>query len=118
MKLAKNQANAKQHHETELFLFENYSLSSSTLSSKIIEHILILKNKQKNKRICIHEIMQLIIAEMKMKIKMKNRLHSDDIKHLGLDMDKDIVNINRGGCKGLPLLPMQHPEMADINFQS
>ena len=104
MKLAKNQANAKQHPETELFLFENYSLSSSTLSSKIIEHILILKNKQKNKRICIHEIMQLIIAEMKMKIKMKNRLHSDDIKHLGLDMDKDIVNINRGGCKGLPEL--------------
>ena len=24
----------------------------------------------------------------------------------------------RGGCRGLPLLPMQHPEMADINFQS
>ena len=32
--LAKNQAKAKQHHETELSLFENYSLSSSTLSSK------------------------------------------------------------------------------------
>ena len=26
--------------------------------------------------------------------------------------------IRRGGCRGLPLLPMQHPEMADINFQS
>ena len=24
----------------------------------------------------------------------------------------------RGGCRGLPLLPMQHPEMAHINFQS
>ena len=23
-----------------------------------------------------------------------------------------------GGCRGLPLLPMQHPEMGDINFQS
>ena len=34
LKLAKNQANAKQHHETDLFLFENYSYSSSTLSSK------------------------------------------------------------------------------------
>ena len=26
--------------------------------------------------------------------------------------------IIRGGCRGLPLLPMQHPEMADLNFQS
>ena len=24
----------------------------------------------------------------------------------------------RGGCRGLPLMPMQHPEMAHINFQS
>ena len=34
LKLAKNKANAKQHPETELLLFENYSHSSSTLSSK------------------------------------------------------------------------------------
>ena len=34
LKLAKNQANAKQHPETELFLFEKYSHSSSTLSQK------------------------------------------------------------------------------------
>ena len=34
LKLAKNQANAKQHPETELLLFENYSHSSSTFSSK------------------------------------------------------------------------------------
>ena len=34
LKLAKNQANAKQHPEAELLLFENYSHSSSTLSSK------------------------------------------------------------------------------------
>ena len=27
-------------------------------------------------------------------------------------------NTNRGGFRGLPLLPMQHPEMAHINFQS
>ena len=26
--------------------------------------------------------------------------------------------MHRGGCRGLPLLPMQHPEMADINSQS
>ena len=35
LKLAKkNQARAKEHRETILFLCENYSLSSSTLSSK------------------------------------------------------------------------------------
>ena len=36
---------------------------------KITEHI--LKNNQKNKRVCVHEIILLII--MKMKMKMKNR---------------------------------------------
>ena len=41
---------------------------------KIIGHIPhILKNKQKNKRVCIYEITQLII--MKMNMKMKNRSH-------------------------------------------
>ena len=34
LKLAKNQAKAKQHPEAELLLFEIYLLSSSTLSSK------------------------------------------------------------------------------------
>ena len=34
LKLAKNQANSKQHPEAELLLFENYSHSSLTLSSK------------------------------------------------------------------------------------
>ena len=34
LKFAKNQANAKQHPEAEPLLFENYSRSSSTLSSK------------------------------------------------------------------------------------
>ena len=34
LKLAKNQANDKQHPEADLFLFENHSHSSSTLSSK------------------------------------------------------------------------------------
>ena len=34
MKLAKNQANAKQHPKAEFLLFENYSHSSYTLSSK------------------------------------------------------------------------------------
>ena len=34
LKLAKNQAKDKQHPETELLLFENYSLSSPALSFK------------------------------------------------------------------------------------
>ena len=34
LKSTNNQAEAKQHPEAELLLFENYSLSSSTLSSK------------------------------------------------------------------------------------
>ena len=45
LQLAKNQANTKQHLEAKLLLFENYSLSSSTLSSKIIRDI--LKDAQK-----------------------------------------------------------------------
>ena len=45
LKLGKNQAKAKQHPEAELFLFENYSLLSSKLSSKNSRDI--LKNIQK-----------------------------------------------------------------------
>ena len=70
LKLAKNQANAKQHTKTELLTFENYFHSSSTLSTK---------NNRICSRICvcIHEIIQLII--MKMKMKMKKRSHRYDI---------------------------------------
>ena len=42
---------------------------------KIIGHI--LKNKPKNKCVCIHEMMRLIVTKMKMK--MKNRSHRYDI---------------------------------------
>ena len=41
---------------------------------KIIGHI--LKNKQKNKCVCFHQIIRLII----MKMKMRNRSHRYDIK--------------------------------------
>ena len=34
LKLTKNQAKAKEHAKAKLLPFENYSLSSSTLSSK------------------------------------------------------------------------------------
>ena len=36
----------------------------------------ILENKQKNKHVCIHEIMQLIIMKMKMKMKIDSRKYS------------------------------------------
>ena len=44
LKRAKNQARAKQHPEAELLQFENYSLSTSTLSSK--KNGVILENVQ------------------------------------------------------------------------
>ena len=67
LKLAKNQANAKQYPEAELLLFENYLHSSSGNHQKITGHV--LKNKLKNKCVCIHEIIRLIITRMKMRIK-------------------------------------------------
>ena len=83
LKLAKNQTNPKQHSKAEFFLFENYSHSSSKLSSRTIGHI--LKNKQKTKCVCIQKIMRLVIIKMKMKI--KNRLHRCE------HMDTNIVSI-------------------------
>ena len=65
MKLAKNQANAKQHSEAELLLFETIHILHPHYHPKIIGHI--LKNKQKNKHVCIREIMLLIIMKMNMK---------------------------------------------------
>ena len=70
--IAKNEANAKQHPEAGLLLFIH--IFHQHYHPKIIGHI--LKNNQKNK--CFHEIMQLLIMKMKM----------------GLDMDRNIVNIN------------------------
>ena len=61
------QANTKQHPEAEHQYPHSYS--------KIIGHI--LKINQKNKCVCIHEIIRLII--MKMKMKMKNTLQRYDI---------------------------------------
>ena len=75
MKLAKNQANAKQHPEAELLVFGNYSHSSPGLSSK--NNRTYSKNKRKNKCVCIHEIIRLIIIKIKMK--MENRSCRYDI---------------------------------------
>ena len=48
LKLAKNQATAKQHPEAELSLLIYYSLSSSTLSSK--------NNRRYSKKICKNQM--------------------------------------------------------------
>ena len=52
LKLAKNQAKAKQHPEVELLLFENYSLSSYILSSKT--NLRYRKKCAKNKCVCFN----------------------------------------------------------------
>ena len=49
-----------QHPEAELLTFENYQ-------PRIIRHI--LKNKQKNKCVCIHKIIRLIIMKIRWKRK-------------------------------------------------
>ena len=68
--MAKNQANAKQHPEAGLFVFdENYSNSWSTLSS---ENIKTFSKKQEREQVCLYSWQYTI---MKMKMKMKNRLH-------------------------------------------
>ena len=51
-------------------LFDNYSHSSSTLSPKIMGHI--LKNKEQFKCVYIHKTIQITI--MKTTMKKKNRL--------------------------------------------
>ena len=73
LKLAKIQANAKQHPEAELVPFENYS----HYHSKIIGHV--LKNKEKDKYVCIHKITRLILIKMMMKI--KDRSHRSRHEH-------------------------------------
>ena len=55
LKLAKNQANAEQHPEAELLLFENYSHSSVMLSSKLSRTY----SKKISKRINVSVFMRL-----------------------------------------------------------
>ena len=73
--MAENQANAKQHSEAELLLFEIIDILHQRYHPRIIGHI--LKYKQNNKCVCINEIIRLIIV--KMKLKMKNRSHRYDV---------------------------------------
>ena len=54
LKIAKNQANTKQHPEAELLLLKIFHILHPRYQTKIIGHI--LKNKQNNKCVCIHAI--------------------------------------------------------------
>ena len=71
--MEKNQANAKQHPETEILLKENYSVSSFMLSSKT--KIRYSKKCVKSKCVCFNKIMWLIIT----RLKMKNGSHTYEI---------------------------------------
>ena len=76
LKLAKNQASAKQHPQAVNFCYlKIIHIFHPCYHPKIIRYI--LKSKQKNKCVGIHEIIRLII--MKMKVKMKNKSHRYDI---------------------------------------
>ena len=63
LKLAKNQANAEQHPVAELLLFENYSHSSPTLSTKNNR----IYSENISKRTGASVFIRLIIIKMKMK---------------------------------------------------
>ena len=57
--MAENEANAKQHQETELF--KVIHILDQCYQPRIIGHI--PKNKQKDKCVCIHKIMPVIIMK-------------------------------------------------------
>ena len=78
LKLPKNQAKAKQH--PEFLPFENYLLSSSTLSANNNRRY--SKKCTKNKYLCLYEVIWLMT--MKMRLKMID---------LGLDMNADVLNV-------------------------
>ena len=80
LKLAKDQAKAKQHPESERLLFENYSLSLSRLSPKNNRRY--SKKCTKNKCVCFNEVIWLMT--MKVRLKMKSRSHRYDINRTKL----------------------------------
>ena len=56
-----NQAKAKQHSEAKLLLIENYSISSSTLSSK--NNSRYSKTSIKSKYVCLNEVIMITDKE-------------------------------------------------------
>ena len=75
LKSAKKQAKAKQYPGPELLLYENYSISLSTLSSK--NNKTYSKEYAKKNFVYFNEIIWLII--MKRKLVMNNRSYRSDI---------------------------------------
>ena len=75
LKLAKNQTKTKQHPESELLLFQNYLLFSSTLSPKKTRRYSRKYTKEKVR--LFKEVIQLMT--MKIRLEMKNRSHRYDI---------------------------------------
>ena len=69
-KFTKNQANAKQHIESDFSYLKIIHTLHPHYLQKILGHI--LKNKQKGQPVFTHEITRLIIMKMKMKIKNKS----------------------------------------------
>ena len=67
LKLAKSQANAKQHPRLNFCCLKSIHILHPRYHSKKI--VRTLKSKQKNKCACIHEIIQLIIMKMEKKKK-------------------------------------------------
>ena len=88
LKLAKSEANTKQHLEAELLLFENLWHSYLHYHLEIIGYF--PNDKLKDKCICILETLRLIRLIM-MKMKMKSRSHS----YYGIETDTNVVNIKR-----------------------
>ena len=70
LKLARIQANAKQHPEADCHL-KIIHILHPRYHPKMVGQV--LKNKKKDKCVCIHKITRLIL--MKLKINMKNRSH-------------------------------------------
>ena len=79
----------KQMLSNSLRLNFCYLKNIRILHPKIIQHI--LENKQKNKCVCIYEIIQSII--MKMIMKMKNRSHRYDMNRFRSRHGQNIVSI-------------------------
>ena len=83
----KNQENSKQRPEAKLSYLRILHLR---YHPNIIGYI--LKNKQKNKCVCIHKIIRLIIVKIKMKMKNRSYRYKKKKIDLGLDMDRNKVN--------------------------
>ena len=87
LKFSKYQAKAKQHLEAEPLLFENYSLSSTKLSSKKSR-----KYSKKYTKTGASVLMRLSMT-MKMRLKIKKRSHIYNINGTRPRHGTNILNI-------------------------